>query len=240
MRSRLEIMEAFAQIAAAREDVRLINDHRGIPVSYEASIISVQAASIVLRVHKNQCVCLELERFTYIQSPSLPAIIKGRVANLDFSSTLATLTSFERASETIGRRTLVRVQPKDPLDVMIIYQGQKIRGNLADISSNGIGVFMMSAYVRNPGVLKKSEQVQMVIRLPGEKGMGSEVRLVGTILYVNPDKGSFRLGLNTNPEAHAKTLISQYVNQRQAEILRELKVLYEKFYRMKLENQNNP
>ncbi len=239
MISKLEILDAFTQIAAAKEEVRLINDHRGIPISFEASIIAIQDDSVLFRVNKYQCVCLELERFTYIQSPSLLSIVKGRVASLDFASNLATLSNFERASETIGRRTLVRVQPKEPLDVTIVYRGLKIRGSLADISSNGVGVFMMSAYIRNPGALKKSEQVQMMIRLPGEKGKVSEVRLTGTILYVNPDKGSYRLGLHTSPEAHPKTLITQYVSMRQGEILRELKSLYEKLYRKKAESQNN-
>jgi len=175
---------------------------------------------------------MELERFTYIPGSPLGFTLKGRVASLDFPATLATLTNFERASETAARRTMTRVQPKEPLDVMLVYQGQKMRGSLADISTNGIGVFMMSAYFRNPGLLRKSEQVQMVIRLPGEKGI-NEVRMIGTILYVNPDKGSYRLGLNTNPESYAKTLVGDYINVRQAEILRELRSLYDKFTQMK-------
>jgi hypothetical protein len=132
---------------------------------------------------------------------------------------------------------MVRVQPKDPLDVWITYGGEKFRGNLADISSNGVGVFLVSAYLKSPGLLKKNEQVQMIVRLPGERGVGIEVRLPGTILYINRDRGSFRLGVSTSPESHGKTTISQFVAQRQAEIMRELRILYDTFYRIKQESQ---
>ncbi len=118
---------------------------------------------------------------------------------LDVVSKLATLTNFEFASETIGQRAVVRVQPKNPVDVVIHYQGEKIRGNLVDVSSGGVGIFMLSAYIRNPGLLKKSEPIQLMFRLPAESGGSQEVRLQGVIQYVNPEKGSYRLGISANP-----------------------------------------
>jgi hypothetical protein len=237
MSSSSQIFDAFARLAAVKEPVRLINDHRGIPISYDATVEGVEHTSVIFQVHKYQCVCLELERFTYIQSPYLPSILKARVVTMDIVATRVTLASFSYASETIGRRTVIRVQPKDPIDVLINYQGQKIRGSLVDISSSGVGIYMLSAYINNPGLLRKGERIHLSIQLPNEKGGKNEIRLPGTILYVNREKGSFRLGMDTSPEAHARALITQYISQRQAELLRELRVLYETFYRLKVEGQ---
>jgi hypothetical protein len=239
MKPNSKILEIFARMAADKEEVRLINDHRGIPVVYEATAEGFQEPSVIFRVNKYQCVCLELERHTFIQSPSLPSILKARVADLDIVAGLASLTNFESAPETIGRRTIIRVQPKEPVVVSITYQGQKIRGTLVDVSSSGVGIYMVSAYIYNPGMLRKNEQISLTIRLPNEKGIVNDIRLAGSILYVNREKGSFRLGINTSPETHARTIIAQYIALRQAEIMRELRTLYETFYRLRQESQQN-
>jgi hypothetical protein len=239
MRPNPKVFEALSRMTAAKEEVRLINDHRGIPVTYMASIEGFKEFSVIFKVNKYQCVCLELERFTYLQSPSLPSILKAKVADLDIVNTLVSLKNFEPASDTIGRRTVIRVQPKDPVDVVILYQGQKIRGSLVDVSSSGIGIYMVSAYIYNPGLLRKNERIQLTIRLPNEKGGITDIRIPGTILYVNREKGSFRLGISTNPEPHAQTTISQFITQTQAEIMRELKTLYDTFYRIKVEGKES-
>jgi hypothetical protein len=235
-----QILEAFTRIADGKEQVRLINNHRGIPVSYEATVDGIQGSSIVFNVHKYQCVCLELDRYTYIQSPTLPSILKARVDDVDIVGGHVTLSHFGQASDTIGRRAVVRVQPKEPVDVVLNYQGQKIRGSLVDISTSGIGLYMVSAYINNPGLLRKDERIHLTLRLPNEKGMLIDIRLVGRILYVNQEKGSYRLGLDTSPEAHTRSLITQYITQREAEILRELRSLYDKFHRLKLQAKQKP
>lgn len=237
MGSKTELMDVFLQLAAEKAEVKLINNYKGIPVSNEATVEELDDIGVILRVSKNQCVCLELERFTYIQNPALPTVIKARVESLDFLSLRVKLTGFEYAPETIGRRTALRVQPKSPLDVLIIYQSQKIRGSLADISSMGIGIYMLSAYIYDAGMLRKGEAIQVHIRLPFTKGGWSEVRLPGTIRYINRDKGLFRLGIDTDPEMYVKTQISRYIDQRQAETLRELRVLFDTFYRLKQEGK---
>jgi hypothetical protein len=238
MRPNLPVIEAFARLAAAQEPVRLINDYRGIPVNYEATVEEVQKNAVLFRVHKYQCVCLELERYTYIQSPSLPSILKARVADLDIVATRVALGHFETASATIGRRKMIRVQPKEPVEVLINPQGNKIRGSLVDVSSSGIGIYLLSAYIKNPGLLRKGERIHLALQLPNEQGGSNLLRIPGTILYVNPEKGSYRLGIDSSPEAHVQSLISQYIAQRQAEIMRELRALYDKFYRLKQEGQN--
>jgi hypothetical protein len=240
MNPNAKILESFARLAAEKQTVRLINDHRGIPIAYEAAVEQVQNSGVVMQVHKYQCVCLEIDRFTYIQSASLPSILKARVTNLDIVATLATLGNFEYASETIGRRNVIRVQPKDTIDVLILYGTQKIRGTLVDVSSSGIGIYMLSAYIYNPGMLRKNERIHLSLRLPNEKGILSDLRIPGSILYINREKGSFRLGISTSPDPHAQSQISQYITHRQAEILRELRVLYDTFYRLKLEGQQKP
>jgi hypothetical protein len=238
-----EIRNQFANIQEKKEEVRLINDHRGIPINYEAMVEGFDEQGVIFRVNKYQCVCLELDRYTYIQSPSLHSIVKGRVVDLDIVTSQVKLSAFEYAAESIGKRNTVRVQPKEPMDVLLLYHGEKIRGRLADISSSGMGVFVMATYIYNPGLLRKGEQIQVVVKLPNDKGSAvNEVHLTGTILYLNRDKGSYRLGVNMIVDAYAKTQIAQFVSNRQAEILRELRMLYDTFYRLRIESRqkSNP
>lgn len=232
-----DIFDQLIRLAQTKQEVRLVNEYKGIPISYEAVLQSVGENSATLAVHKYQAVCLELERRTFIISEGLTSVLRAQVASVDVVSSTSTLNEFSYAPETIGGRSAVRVEPKEPVTVTLLSQGRKFSGSLADISVSGLGVYTVAAYIYTPGFLKKGAPVQIAFKLPSERG---EIRLPGMVLNITKDKGSYRLGIGTTPDALSKNAISQFVAQRQSEILREVKMFYDLVYRLKTGENQRP
>ncbi len=241
MKFDLTILHDLEQIASTQAEIRLFNVFHGLPISYPAVIQSFDETEVTFNIHKYQSVCLAYEKQTFIQSEVIPFVIKSRVGMVDITALTAVLTDFSRAPITIGGRTAVRVSPKEPVPVTICSDHRKIPGNLADISVDGVGVVLVAMYIYQvaPRVLKKDAPAQIKLRLPGET---AETVLPGKVMYIKENQGSYRLGINTLPDAKAKQNILRFVSQRQAEIMREVKLLYEMVSQLKAGNdsQTNP
>ncbi len=230
------IIHALEQLAGTGSNVRLMNVFRGIPVVFEAFVGGSADLGMIFKVHKYQLVCLELEKYTYITSDVLPAIIKAGVVHLDYRSDNAVLNNFSYVSDTIGCRTAIRVEPRALVPVTILTGNKKLTGNLADISVDGIGVLVLTMYLYNPKVFQEQATVQVRFKLPD--GENKDNQIPGHISYITEDNGAYRVGFNIFPDANTRKNMMQFIGQRQVEILREVKILSELFHRLKAKERH--
>jgi hypothetical protein len=222
-----EIMNQLDRLAQTGQEVRLYNIYKGIPLNYTAVLVETSETAARVRVNRLQAACLEIQRATFLQHPDLKGIVECDVAAVDMVAEAAVLIAFRYANRPIGQRSLVRVQPRDPIEVEIRVRRRSLRGNLADISVGGAGVYT-NAVLFAPGIFESGTPAALVFRLPNHKG---ELKLEARVLNSARDRrGGMRLGLHVQPEAGVRAVISQYIAQRQAEIQRELRALAEALY----------
>jgi len=267
-------------IALFREKttVRLLNVYKGLPIANDATITRVEASAICVSSIKAQVVCMFLDRETFIQSPTLPHIIRASVLKFDSSQMEVWLGNFQRTNGTIGERKQVRVAPVDQLNSFV--QPKSLRGmikaDLADISQNGMAIYLPRAYFV-ADVFKLEAELVVHLSLPVSStppvysgfnaprtsdpmARFSRDNLRGThemTSYSGSDSDSrkdasaapsdgkltlraqirnihhenaqsrVRIGLHLFPNLEAQAIISSFITQRQSELVREVKTLYD-------------
>ena len=274
MISKEEILSLFQQINREKKEIKLINVYKGFPISYPGAVIAVGKKAIKVKTEAFQTVCLYLDKETYVQSDMFPAVIRANVANLDFNKLEATLSTFKYMVGGVGNRTQVRVEPKEPMEGLIKSKQRHtvVRGELADISLDGLAVYL-EPQLFTPRLYYKGAEIIIHIKLPGvkkppaprviEETMPSrpeaqprfdnlrraptrlpmaeyppiytgdtprrgEFIILGTIVNLREESlyNRMRLGIRLNAEGSSRSLISEFILQRQTEILREIRSLY--------------
>ncbi|MFW5714533.1 MAG: hypothetical protein ACOCYU_07665 [Brevefilum sp.] len=76
--------------------VTLYNIYRGVPITYEADVAMIHPDNTIgLIVHPYQAVCIKHERRTYIESKSLPELIRAYPMSIDYTNHVVLLKKLE-------------------------------------------------------------------------------------------------------------------------------------------------
>ncbi len=220
-----EILRVLKHVYAGKKEVRLYNDHHGVPVSHPATIQGFNERGVIFKINKYQLVCLALEKHTYIQSELLPSIVKARLIDLDFPIAQVTLQQFAYTVDSIGRREFTRVQPQRPILVTIKDNNRKMKGQLADISETGLGVQTIGPGAFGPVLMRPGASLSVSLRLPGYL---TDILLPGKICNISREiePGINRLGILISPDSQTHEAIASYVSQRKTSLLTEMVDLY--------------
>lgn len=272
-----DIINQLSKLAERKEDIRILNVFKGVPVADRASLLRVDPDSIEVRTTQFQLVCLYRERKTYIQHPSLPYIVSAWVIDMDIATLRAVLAQFQGVTRPIGERKQVRVQTEDPIQGQVYTPGMgaAFQAELADISNDGLAIYIphrsFHTTVYYPGV-----KIRITLKLPGDHipdrgsqtgtltdtqspmqrfsrdtlrrtttGSGAsslgptgslgrsvsfpEVQVRAEIANIveEPNKARVRVGLRILPGDPSRSIIQKFISQRQAEIIRELQMVYQ-------------
>jgi hypothetical protein len=220
-----EVMRLFHMLLSAGEPVTLLNNYRGFPVAHQATILTLEQGYVAIGIHEHQAVCMALEGKTYIQSSRLPEVIRAAVMAVNVVKKRAVLTEFEPAGHEIGKRTVIRVFPSEPLEVTIMDGRQRLSGMIADISTLGVGVFTFATYVYGNLSFELDKEVYVDFQLPKADTV---VRFHGVVTSVvdKQDAHLHRLGVHIFPNPEVQPLLDAYIQQRQEETERELTLIY--------------
>lgn len=240
----MEVLGKFRQLAGSGQEIRLLNVYKGVPITNDAAVEQIGEKTVSISTHKYQIVCLSKYRETYIQSTMLPLTVKARAIKVDFLRNQAILSDFEYVTSHIGGRTLVRVVPREPIEVFLqndLLSG-KVRTEMVDISLQGVGVHLMSELYQSRA-FEAGREIQVVMDLPGDKeGSTRTLRVRGTVIHSEP-AGWFRghrIGIMLFPAKDTRTMLSEYIRLRQAEIFNEVKIQYDLMARLATREQNAP
>lgn len=258
--------------------VRLLNVYKGLPIANDATVTRVEANAICVSSIRAQIVCMFLDRETFIQSPTLPQIIRASVLKFNTAQMEVWLGNLTLTNGTIGERKQVRVVPVEMLDSFV--QPKNLRGTikaeLADISQNGLAIYLPRPFFV-ADIFKVGAELIIHLTLPVSTptvppsgynaGRGSDLTarfnresLRGTHQFtsysesdgetrrdapLSPGDGKLvirtqirnilhenahnrvRVGMHLFPTIESQSIISSFITQRQAELVREVKTLYE-------------
>lgn len=246
------------QLASTQPNIKLLNVYKGLPISYDAFISSVGEQEI--RVHSNrfQLACLYYQRETYLQGNDLPFLLRSQVTSLHLGREDATLTGFEVAERGIGARAQIRVEPEESLIARVKFDGSSMEflAPLADISAEGASA-LFEHYVFPMRLCRPGNSITLTLSLPDSvaqkiKKISTKplplspeawrahtdavvITTYGKVISVRAetDLHRYRVGMRLFFKDLSRTVILQYISQRQSEIIRDLSVLTDELYSLK-------
>ncbi|MCE1252389.1 MAG: PilZ domain-containing protein [Anaerolineae bacterium] len=222
--------QIFKDVFEKKETIKLMNVFQGVPVSHDATILEVRGAEIRVQTHPLQLICIRNQKQTYINSRAL--IYRATALSADIHKETALLTDFDLTRE-IGFRKSIRVEPPGPIKVSLYDNkpGSNPNGLLtlmADISIHGMSVCMKS-FLFNISPLLYGDSVNLRFNLPdNDKNTNSSIYIQAILrnIRVTDDK-TIRLGFEFLANAANEGFITRFVAQRQKNVLKELKRIYD-------------
>lgn len=162
-----EILTLLRLIARNKTVLRLANYYKGLPISYEASILAIGSDYAELRCNRYQIACLYLNRETHLIGDEIAVPIAAQVALLRPSSLSVILHGFQYARNKIGLRNQIRVQPEEPVVVHLRLKNalSAVQGLLADISTEGLGLYLERSLFL-PRLYQPGIEVSLTLKLP--------------------------------------------------------------------------
>ena len=204
---------AAIQKGTLSNDLRLLNYYQSIPVNYGATVESIEGDAVELAVNQQQAVVMHIEKETFLKSSHFPKDVLAAVSYVNIDKCVAIITKFAYAVVRAERRQFVRVEVKERIEGTFSAPGVKVSGTLNDISLGGIA---LAADIPNPP--ENDLEGTVSLRLPG-----GPFEFPARLLRVIPTKDRALAICETRPDSRTEKAISQYIFQRQVEIIRELK-----------------
>lgn len=199
-----------------------LNYYKEIPVSYDATLLSVEHEMAEFSVHEYQAKVINIEKRTLIHSHPLspfPEDMIGEAFYVSSAKRRVVLCNFGYAKIRSDMRRFVRVLLDNPVEAELLFEGDILKGNVKDISLGGAAISTMSADLLVPGL-----EINIFLKLPEHSGTPRhEVGMSATIIKVIGTSAPYTGIIEFHAEKHSQQRIAYYINQRQVEIIKELK-----------------
>ncbi|MBC7961330.1 MAG: PilZ domain-containing protein [Steroidobacteraceae bacterium] len=216
----LMILQSLAGLIGER--FSFLNYYKEIPVSYDATLMSVENEMAEFAIHEYQAKVINIERKALIHSHPKSPFSEDMVGEAFYVNSLkkrVILCNFAYAKIHSEMRRFVRVLLDRPVEVDLIIGGDILKGNVKDLSLGGAAMTTMSSDLLVPG-----QEINLSLKLPDlNSNKLNEVAMNATVLNVIGDLAPFTCIIEFLSEKHSQQQISYYINQRQVEIIKELK-----------------
>jgi len=210
--------EIIATLAAMHDgrlknDLRLLNFFREVPVSYGAEVLTVEQDSAELLVNQVQAVVIAQEKITVLKSSHFRKDVVANVTYVNVEKSRVVLSKLGYAVVRADRRMSVRVEMEVSINASFSTQDEQAQGRLHDMSLTGMSINMAN----DPGI-PVSEKGDLTVALPA-----GAITVPASLLKVTSTSDGYRLVFEIEPSRAAELSISQFIFQRQVEIIKELK-----------------
>lgn len=203
---------------------QLLNYYKEIPVSYDSMLLNVENEMAEFEVHEYQAKVIEIERKALIyrhESSLLQEDLYSEVFYVNVAKKRVILRKFCYAKIRSSLRRFVRVTLDRQVQAELICEDDKILGFVKDISLGGAAICLKTRNFIIPGL-----ELALFLKLPDSSGSSvSEVGLTASVVHVKGDHAPFTCIVEFHPEKNSQQQISYFINQRQVEIIKELKEL---------------
>ena len=199
-----------------------LNYYKEIPVSYDATLLSIENEMAEFAVHEYQAKVINMEKQTLIHSHPKSTFPEDMIAEAFYVSSIkkrVILCNFGYAIIRSYLRRFVRVLLDTPVEAVLLFDEDIIEGNVKDLSLGGAAITVLSADLLVPGL-----DINMFLKLPDATGSSKiEVGMSATIIKVIGTSAPYTCIVEFHAEKHSQQQIAYYINQRQVEIIKELK-----------------
>lgn len=216
----LVILQFFKEMIG--QQFSFLNYYKEIPVSYDATLLSVENEMAEFAVHEYQAKVITMEKKTLIHSHAMSPFPEDMYAEAFYVSSAkkrVILCNFGYSHIRSDMRRFVRVQLDRPVEAELLFEDDLVKGSVKDLSLGGAAISVMSIEH-----LEQGHDVNMFLKLPEFHSTNvREVGMSATIAKVVGESAPFTCIVEFHAEKHSQQHIAYYINQRQVEIIKELK-----------------
>lgn len=203
-----------------------LNYYKEIPVSYDARLVAVENEMAEFEVHEYQAKVITFEKKVLIRAHEkspVPEDLVGEVFYVSVSRKKVILSRFHYAKIRSDLRRFVRVRlDGSRSDADIYCEDEIIPASVRDISLGGAAL-----QVNGPvGPLEAGKEVNLILKLKSTEELApNEIGVGANVVKLVADQSPATCFLEFHSERHSQQALAYYINQRQVEIIRELKEL---------------
>ncbi len=231
-----DIVEIFRKYLESAEtdkessdELRIHTYYRSIPIELNADVKEIEAQSVTFKVHPYEAVALSSQGQALVKSAFHLKVFMACVDHVDIKERIVTCTHFIPWEHPLERRAHIRVEPKEITKITIYSNTQEETGRIYDFSEAAIAIYLKNTDMEQ---YETGSSIQISTKLLSiyEKE-DITINTSGTItkIYhnVKGDNDAHRIIIHWNPDSPLKSKLSQYISQRQVEVMKELKELSE-------------
>ncbi len=207
-----------------KNKIKILNIYNGLVVNTSSKIIKITEEYIYITFESLQGVILNLEKETVLQSDSFSQDIHAEIKQISLSKKIAILENFKFLKTNANAREYARVTTSINIPIAINHDGKTVNGAILDISIKSIAVRVKH--------LPKKEMIELrnyylVFNILDKKSDNGYIQLnieSKVIMVTGIDKtGHYKVICDLNQESDDLNIISEYVYDRQKELIIELK-----------------
>jgi hypothetical protein len=221
MISNIQIISDLRLAMEMRQDLELMVTFKGVPVICKARVTQIDGENVTMVTRDPGLIRIEHEKKISVLGSEFFEPSTAKVVNVDLNSGILLLSNFSYLGTRLGERMMMRVEPKEPLQVSFESESQISEGEIVDLSLNGIGICIDQANYNSS--LKPGTTIKATFDLPSGRTL-----MQGTVLSSVKSGNSYRLAVRFNENAPQKIAIFRYLIDRRAEIESELKSDFER------------
>ncbi len=223
-----EIIAQLLQLYHDSRPVKFTNIYQGIPITCTGTILKIEDDRVAFNVSRYQGLCLKLEGHTVIHSDFLTRKFQADTVQVDLKNETAILANFQPADFPIESRLHIRVETNKPINALL-SNTIEVNVKVTEISLNGLALYIQRANYENKYFSKGKKaniEFDLISKSSGKK---QHVHMEGIIRGVNMTRDLlfYRLGIETMPSYKNELILREYIENRQEEILAEIKRLTE-------------
>jgi hypothetical protein len=206
---------------ASEKTLKLINYYKGLPLSYPATINSIEKGIVDLDVQQEQAFTIERNRSTFIRSPLLKHDVFAQAQHVSIKKKAATFVKFTYVEIMAERRNFIRMEPEPSPDADIESPLGVIKGNLYDVSLSGLNITVDQYYP-----LEINTETSIRFRLRDiEQRFDIKVNIPAKLVGIMDGSQPYNYKFIICPDKFLERNLSQYIFHRQIEIIKEIKDL---------------
>jgi hypothetical protein len=213
-------MEKFQDLLSPGVDpgITLTNIYKEIPITHSAIISSVRGSHIELCTNEMQLAAVSQCKEVYIRSPHFDTPVLGRLHSIDIWRQMVRLSDFSHVEADEDNRRSVRVRFKRPISIVMHWGVHKVSGVIHDISLGGCCVSTLV------GTLGESGDLEIELKLIDPTTDQVRSMKISSLLFrVHGEAPPFKCVLSFQHTPQSEQFLSLFINQRQREILKELR-----------------
>lgn len=207
------------------ESFSFLNYYKEIPVSYDARLLSIENGMAEFELHEYQAKIIALDKQTLIRSHKKNTVPEDMVAEafyVNVSRKKAVLTNFKYARIRSDLRRYVRVcLDGRRADAVLHLENSDINATVRDISLCGVAL-----RVTDTTGLEAGSSIRLDLKLEQDEDQPfKEIELLCTVTRIIGEPPNCICIVEFESDRNTQQVLAYYINQRQVEIIKELKVM---------------
>ena len=194
-------------------DLVLLNYYKEVPVSFGVAIDFIDRGLVAAVVHHLQAPVMLMQKTTLIKSAHLPHVVQANVQEVKLEENVALLSYFSYVKVPADRRKYVRVKVSGRHEAVFRSGRIVVRGTMRDICIGGVALF-------SPEVAGLDPQTAGIVTL---ELFGRKLDLQARLIRIGDEEGLKKYIFELEVTVNSEDMIARFVNQQQAEIIKELK-----------------